>query len=390
MVVVHPRSTDATVSICACVGVAGSFASALLIFTCSLATAWSQRSSGPVSGPVGAALGLTVALGLGAALWLAGPAGGVLDDPLHPARHATTADAALIIPLQERGQGSCCALANLAPSCGACFAGTKVPGIPGALTAARSCLCRRGVLTVIMASTSISQLTFLPAMSRSGHRIRQRRRSHADGSFSLMPSRHPPQPQLTIQVPKLTKRPHWTESRRSPAWPRNCHTAIRGPAIHDPGCLLAIASAPPPAPRNRAGRARESVWTVTSAIRGVSVHALGRCPAGHTRSHSSPAGRSRWQPGDHWVKLPCQGVQRPVITGGVKATAPNARTLTGTMRGVLPRVPGCPGQRSGQAVADLLQDPGVAVRVGEVGEAGVVAALRIGPRLPAALPVIDG
>jgi hypothetical protein len=68
MVVVHPRSTDATVSICAFVGVAGSFPSALLIFICSLLIAWSQRSSGPVSGPVGAALGLTVALGLGAAL----------------------------------------------------------------------------------------------------------------------------------------------------------------------------------------------------------------------------------------------------------------------------------------------------------------------------------
>ena len=36
------------------------------------------------------------------------------------------------------------------------------------------------------------------------------------------------------------------------------------------------------------------------------------------------------------------------------------------------------------AVADLLQHPGIAVRVGEVGEAGAVAAFRVGARLPVA------
>src|SRR5207342_3128762 len=41
-VVLHPRSTDATASICAVVGVVGSFWSALLIFACSLSIAWSQ------------------------------------------------------------------------------------------------------------------------------------------------------------------------------------------------------------------------------------------------------------------------------------------------------------------------------------------------------------
>src|ERR1039458_4144492 len=191
MVVVHPRSTDATASICAFVGVAGSFPSALLIFICPLLTALSQRSSGPVSGPVGVALRLTLALGLGAAPWLVGPAGGVLEDPLHPARPKTTADAAVIMPMQKRDQGSCSVNANLAPSCGACSVGTEVPGIPGALTAIRSCPCRHGVLSVIMASASISQLTFLPAVSSPRHRRRQGRRSHANRSSSLVPSRPP-------------------------------------------------------------------------------------------------------------------------------------------------------------------------------------------------------
>src|ERR1035441_4893307 len=169
MVVVHPRSTDAIASICAFVGVVGSFPSALLIFVCSVLIAWSQRSSGPVSGPVGAALRL--ALGPGVALWLAGPAGGVLEDPLHPARHTTTTDAAVIMPLRERNQGSCSVIANLALSCGTGSAGTGAPGIPGALTAIRSCACRCGVLSVIMASASISQLMFLPAVSSPGHRL---------------------------------------------------------------------------------------------------------------------------------------------------------------------------------------------------------------------------
>src|ERR1700742_3024606 len=40
-------------------------------------------------------------------------------------------------------------------------------------------------------------------------------------------------------------------------------------------------------------------------------------------------------------------------------------------------------------VADLLDDPGVPVRVGEVGEAGVVAALRIDAGCPTAQPVVD-
>ena len=42
------------------------------------------------------------------------------------------------------------------------------------------------------------------------------------------------------------------------------------------------------------------------------------------------------------------------------------------------------------AVADLLEDPSVAVWVGEVGEAGVVAVLPVGTGLPAAFPVVDG
>ena len=41
------------------------------------------------------------------------------------------------------------------------------------------------------------------------------------------------------------------------------------------------------------------------------------------------------------------------------------------------------------AQGDLLDHPGVAVRVGEVGEAGVVAAFRVGTGLPAAFPVAD-
>src|ERR1019366_8065216 len=130
MVVVHPRSTDATVSICAFVGVVGSFPSALLIFVCAMLIAWSQRSSGPVSGPVGATLRLALALGVGAALWLAGPAAGVPEDPPHPARNTTTTDAAVIMPLRERrNQGSCSVTANVALSCGACSVGTGVPGI---------------------------------------------------------------------------------------------------------------------------------------------------------------------------------------------------------------------------------------------------------------------
>src|ERR1039458_1541787 len=171
MVVVHPRRTDAIARIRAVVGVVGSFPSALLIFVCSVLIALSQRSSGPVSGPVGAALRLALALGPGVALWLAGPAGGVLEDPLHPARHTTTTDAAVIMPLRERNQGSCSVIANLALSCGTGSAGTGAPGIPGALTAIRSCACRRGVLSVIMASASISQLMFLPAVSSPGHRL---------------------------------------------------------------------------------------------------------------------------------------------------------------------------------------------------------------------------
>src|SRR5690349_19950233 len=116
MVVVHPRSTDATVSSSAFLGVAGSFPNALLIFICSLLIAWSQRGSGPVGGPVGAAVGLTVALRLGAAVRLAGPPGGVLEDPLHPARHATTTAAAMIMPFLERDQGSRSVITYLAPS----------------------------------------------------------------------------------------------------------------------------------------------------------------------------------------------------------------------------------------------------------------------------------
>src|ERR1017187_10296728 len=103
MVVVHPRSADATVSICAFVGVVGSFPSALLIFVCSVSIAWSQRSSEPVSGPVGAALRLALALAFGAALWLVGPVGGVLEPPLQPARHTTSPEAVAIRPLRGPG-----------------------------------------------------------------------------------------------------------------------------------------------------------------------------------------------------------------------------------------------------------------------------------------------
>jgi hypothetical protein len=95
IVVVHPRSTDASASICAFVGVAGSFPSALLIFACSLSTAWSQRSSEPVDGPVGAALALV--LRLGAALGLTGTVS-VVEPPLHPVSHRTAADATIITP----------------------------------------------------------------------------------------------------------------------------------------------------------------------------------------------------------------------------------------------------------------------------------------------------
>src|SRR6266404_31017 len=42
-----------------------------------------------------------------------------------------------------------------------------------------------------------------------------------------------------------------------------------------------------------------------------------------------------------------------------------------------------------RAVADFLKYPGVAVRVGEVGEAGVVPSLRVGTRFPAPLPFVD-
>jgi hypothetical protein len=44
---------------------------------------------------------------------------------------------------------------------------------------------------------------------------------------------------------------------------------------------------------------------------------------------------------------------------------------------------------SGRAVSAFLQGPAVAVRVGEVGEAGVVATLRIQPRAPPAGPGPD-
>src|SRR6266700_5155155 len=44
---------------------------------------------------------------------------------------------------------------------------------------------------------------------------------------------------------------------------------------------------------------------------------------------------------------------------------------------------------SGHAMSAFLQGPGVAVRVGEVGEAGVVAALRIDALAPSAGPGLD-
>ena len=105
-VVLHWRSTDATASICAVVGVVGSFSRALLIFACSLSTAWSQTSSEPVSGPAGVVLapvlrlGVALVLRLGVTLVLAG-AVGVLEPPLHPVSQRTTADATMITPRRE-------------------------------------------------------------------------------------------------------------------------------------------------------------------------------------------------------------------------------------------------------------------------------------------------
>ena len=105
-VALHWRSTDATASICAVVGVAGSFSRALLIFACSLSMAWSQTSSEPVSGPVGAVLAPVLRLGgalvlrLGVALVLTG-AVGALEPPLHPVSNRTTADATMIMPPRE-------------------------------------------------------------------------------------------------------------------------------------------------------------------------------------------------------------------------------------------------------------------------------------------------
>src|SRR5262245_29311605 len=48
------------------------------------------------------------------------------------------------------------------------------------------------------------------------------------------------------------------------------------------------------------------------------------------------------------------------------------------------------GYRQGSyAVTAFLEDPAVAVRVGEVGEAGIVATLGIQPRAPSAGPRLD-
>lgn len=138
-VVLHPRSADATASICAGDGVAGSFASALVIFACSLSIACSQTSSEPVSTPVGAALVVALGLGLrlGLALGLTG-AVGVLEPPLHPVRHRTTADATVIMILREPASSTSKQPAGL-PVRGIKLLPAAVTGV-GVLPAGRACI----------------------------------------------------------------------------------------------------------------------------------------------------------------------------------------------------------------------------------------------------------